>query len=69
MGERLKRMQTKYGTFNNQEKAFYTDIVSKEPVTNDLTKYVDNLDNKIDYAKWKQNLVLKFNYMPIKRIT
>lgn len=27
------------------------------------------LDNKLDYAKWKQGLVLKYNYMPMKRIT
>lgn len=44
-------------------------MLLKEPVVNNLTKYVDNLESKIDYAKWKQNLVLKYNYMPLKRIT
>lgn len=27
------------------------------------------MDKKIDYAKWKQDLVLKYNYMPMKRMT
>ena len=42
-----------------------------EPITvqkNPLQKYVDNLNEKLDYAKWKQNLVLNFNYMPLKNI-
>jgi hypothetical protein len=34
-----------------------------------LARYVNDLESKIDYAKWKQSLVLKFNYMPMKRIT
>lgn len=34
-----------------------------------LLRYVEDLESKIEYAKWKQSLVLKFNYMPMKRIT
>lgn len=26
------------------------------------------MHEKIDYAKWKQQLVLKYNYLPMKRI-
>lgn len=33
-----------------------------------LNRYVDNISQKIDYAKWKQELVLKYNYLPMKRI-
>jgi hypothetical protein len=29
---------------------------------------VNALESKLDYAKWKQGLVLKYNYMPMKRI-
>jgi hypothetical protein len=29
---------------------------------------LSNLKTK-DYAKWKQDLVLKYNYMPMKRMT
>ena len=34
-----------------------------------LSVYVDNLSKKLDYAKWKQSLVLQYNYLPMKRIT
>ena len=34
-----------------------------------LSNYVDNLSKKLDYAKWKQTLVLQYNYLPMKRIT
>ena len=53
-------------------KAFYTDIKEKtemERQEGHLTKYVDNLHSKLDYAKWKQSLVLQYNYLPMKRIT
>lgn len=33
-----------------------------------LRSYVDKLDNKIGYAKWKQNLVLRYNYMPLAMV-
>ena len=53
-------------------KAFYTDVKEKtemEQQEGKLKKYVDNLNKKIDYAKWKQSLVLQYNYLPMKRIT
>jgi len=49
--------------------AFYTDIQERDESAAHLNRYVANLDSKLDYAKWKQDLVLKFNYMPLKRIT
>lgn len=48
--------------------AFCTDLHEGDENAGHLRKYVNNLDSKIDYAKWKQNLVLKYNYMPMKRI-
>ena len=46
---------------------YLTDFTDKiEP--DKLRSYVDNLDSKIDYAKWKQALVLKYNYMPLENI-
>ena len=53
-------------------KVFYTDIKEKSEIEREegrLHKYVDNMHNKIDYAKWKQELVLKYNYLPMKRLT
>lgn len=34
-----------------------------------LRAYVDQLDSKINYAKWKQNLVLTYNYLPLSTIS
>ena len=39
-----------------------------DPYDSGLRKYVENLESKLDYAKWKQKIVLEFNYLPIKRI-
>lgn len=53
-------------------KIFYTDLKETNEMgeqQNKLKKYVDNLNNKIDYAKWKQTLILQYNYLPLKRIT
>jgi hypothetical protein len=49
-------------------RAFYTDIQERDENATNLNSYVANLNSKLDYAKWKQDLVLKFNYMPMKRI-
>jgi uncharacterized protein (UPF0332 family) len=52
-------------------KAFYTDLKERGEVEQQegkLNRYVDNINQKIDYAKWKQELVLKYNYLPMKRI-
>ena len=46
---------------------FYTQPLDKTDQLK-LRKYVDNLNDKIDYAKWKQELVLNYNYMPLKTI-
>ena len=35
---------------------------------NRLRQYVDHLNDKVDYAKWKQDLILNYNYMPLKTI-
>jgi hypothetical protein len=53
-------------------KTFFTDIKERREMDqheSSLRKYVDNLHNKLDYAKWKQSLVLQYNYLPMKRIT
>ena len=34
-----------------------------------MSSYVENLSRKLDYANWKQSLVLQYNYLPMKRIT
>ena len=52
----------------HSDKTFFTDVKPVDPHQSGLRKYVDNLENKIDYAKWKQRTVLEFNYLPIKRI-
>ena len=31
-----------------------------------LQIYIDSLDKKIQGAKWKQNLILTYNYMPLE---
>lgn len=49
------------------ESAYLTDVWER-PDENNLRKYVDKLDSKIDYAKWKQSLVLSYNYMPLQTI-
>ncbi len=57
---------------NAPTRLFYTDLKEKDEVQEQESKlgsYVQGLNNKIDYAKWKQDLVLKYNYLPIKRIT
>ena len=33
-----------------------------------LRNYIDNIHDKINYAKWKQDLILSYNYMPLKNI-
>ena len=33
-----------------------------------LKLYVDNLNSKLDFAKWKQSLLLKYNYVPFDMI-
>ena len=48
--------------------AFYTDLKEGDENAGKLRRYVNALENKLDYAKWKQGLVLKYNYMPMKRI-
>lgn len=48
--------------------AFCTELQEGDENAGHLRRYVNNLDSKIDYAKWKQSLVLKYNYMPMKRI-
>lgn len=35
---------------------------------NPLRSYVNVLESKLDYAKWKQDLVLNYNYMPLANI-
>jgi hypothetical protein len=30
-----------------------------------LQFYIDSLEGKIERAKWKQNTILKYNYMPL----
>lgn len=53
-------------------KAFYTDVKERSEIEEEehkLHRYVENMNSKIDYAKWKQELVLKYNYLPMKRIT
>ena len=49
------------------ESAYLTDIIEKNEETK-LRQYVDRLENKIGYAKWKQSLVLNYNYMPLQNI-
>jgi hypothetical protein len=49
--------------------AFYTDLQEGDEDAGRLRRYVNALESKLDYAKWKQSLVLKYNYMPMKRIT
>lgn len=49
--------------------AFYTDVQEGDENAGKLRRYVNALESKLDYAKWKQSLVLKYNYMPMKRIT
>lgn len=46
---------------------FYTDLTDRNEEFN-IRNYVNSLDDKIDYAKWKQDLVLNYNYMPLKNI-
>lgn len=33
-----------------------------------LSSYIDNFDNRMKYAKWKQELVLMYNYEPLASI-
>jgi hypothetical protein len=33
-----------------------------------LGTYIDNFDNRLKYAKWKQELVLMYNYEPLASI-
>lgn len=45
--------------------------LTAQPINNPIHKlrsYVDNLERKILSAKWKQNLVLTYNYMPLENV-
>ena len=50
-----------------QNDIYITMQASKNPANN-LRNYVDNLERKILSAKWKQNLVLTYNYMPLENV-
>lgn len=49
------------------QSAYITDLADRTE-QDTLRRYVDKLDSKIDYAKWKQSLVLSYNYMPLQSI-
>jgi hypothetical protein len=54
-------------------KAFYTDIPRGEfdaviEHNKKLGKYIDKFDSRLTYAKWKQDLVLMYNYEPLTSI-
>ena len=48
--------------------SIYLTDLQPQPKHSSLHHYVDKLDSKIDYAKWKQSLVLSYNYMPLQSI-
>lgn len=44
---------------------FITEAKSDGRKNDFLQSYVDSLGKRIDSAKWKQNLILMYNYMPL----
>lgn len=50
----------------DNKSAYITEIENKPD--NSLREYVNVINTKLDYAKWKQNLVLSYNYMPLANI-
>lgn len=44
---------------------FVTEVKMESTKNDHLQTYVDSLGKRIDSAKWKQNLVLMYNYMPL----
>lgn len=51
---------------NKYESSYITETPHSED--SGLRAYVNKLQNKIDYAKWKQKLVLNYNYLPLSNI-
>lgn len=68
MSELVRNNKSLHSSIQPLSRAFYTDIQERDENAANLNSYVTNLNSKLDYAKWKQDLVLKFNYMPMKRI-